>query len=95
MTVFIQLSKHQRKDMARHEAKCRRMNKHDAQYPSAEIQQAQAKAREQELANLVEPIEVVRTNNALKAQEKYKAGMVIRRRPVEVHTFPAMTKVTP
>lgn len=95
MATFIQLSKVQKKEMAHHIAKCRRMNQHDLLYPSAEVKAKQAQHREQELAALAAaqqaadamatatPIEMVRYNNAVKAQDAYRKGVTIRRK-VEV-----------
>lgn len=89
MATFIQLSKVQKKEMAHHIAKCRRMNQHDLLYPSAEVKVKQAQHREQELAALAgaqvidatqtsTPINVIRYNNAVKAQNAYSKGVTRR-----------------
>lgn len=83
--VFIQLSKHQKKAMARHEAMCRRMHEHDKKFPSKgeRANQAQAllneaKAQAIDKVLTAEAQAVTRMANALQAQVSIKA----RRREV-------------
>lgn len=47
--VFVQLSKIQKKDLARHERQCRNQHKHDEAHPNA---QAMAQARQEEIRAL-------------------------------------------
>lgn len=93
MPVFIQLSKHQRKDHDRMARIFRNARRHQEQFPSQQDKLDQQKALENEVAHLAAeqahdddrlvPLEVVRYNNAVKAQDAYRKGVTIRRK-VEV-----------
>lgn len=90
MATFVQLSKIQKKFWGHQFAKNRREHQHDLNYPSAELkaQQAQAAVAEvhhlavqqaaDDMANSHTPIEVVRYNNAVKAQDAYRKGVTRR-----------------
>lgn len=89
MPVFVQLSKHQRKFHDHATRVARNAQRHDAQFPGQKTRAEAQKALENEVQALAQqqakdaaatatPIEVVRFNNALKAQ----ANMAVRKAKV-------------